>query len=822
MSSREGSFYSIWPVLDGKPLNLQWGQIRSNTSETKAIVRNSFQELEDGEDELNALRSLLGLSFGDIDFRNRFRFFYDQVTDELCCQTNTGTVDSPVWVDSWCVRFHDGQFQVVSQGGINSSAGFYGEGLQSIEEVAESGSEADNSVLNPTKLFFNTDDGLSVETISSGANSGQPEIRVSRPFGQAQKFEKAGKVWRVDHNYGISPLLVQVMDSSDRIIIPEIADVSDPNTAWFYFNSAFSGSVYIASGGVGAASLVPQDPFYLVVRHDEQNSKPDNTFESNCDLIFDSEYFYVNPNQDSDAGGAHKTVNISLTNKATGSTEEALLIDGSNAMTAPAQMPDGTESAPGLTFSSDNTSGLFLNSSGDVAVTVDGTEHLTVEKSAGAVRVGLGGLEIPDGTESSPGLRFSDEVGNDESGIYRPADGELAISANRAKALHLSKKEVSTPHKMKAEAFYLESGANIAGPYASYANITPGLIVGDPGTESGSITLNGSAYSSNAKISDIDGDEEVILMLHRHHPSRGAVLSFTRSDAYGAAHSNVGSGDILGSLVYAGWNSSSYEMAARIDAVVDGDIGTGYVPGRINFRLNDGQDNGFVNPIAMSLRSGGYLDVADSIRAENKIHAEAFYLNTNGAIWNNLNGDLNIGLEDVPGAMRIRSGANAPAFDDWIIFDSNGIGFGGFPADSIHSMKVNGRVGISNGDSSYPAFSFINGGDTGIFLRTVTRKSLGFSLGGVEHVHMDAQGVHAGGFYFTQGGEAPISYHESFALAGEWQVNHGLKSPAYICQAYHSNGKLASPTTVDASDPDVTYFYFAEAIEGRAVILGLG
>ena len=58
---RNGSFYGIWPVLSGKPLNLLWGEIRSNQAELKALARGTVQELEEGVDELNALRALVGL-----------------------------------------------------------------------------------------------------------------------------------------------------------------------------------------------------------------------------------------------------------------------------------------------------------------------------------------------------------------------------------------------------------------------------------------------------------------------------------------------------------------------------------------------------------------------------------------------------------------------------------------------------------------------------------------------------------------------------------------------------------------------------------------
>ncbi|MCI0557817.1 MAG: hypothetical protein MN733_04925, partial [Nitrososphaera sp.] len=305
-------FYSPWPVLDGKPLSSQWGEIRSNQAESKALVRNSFQELQDGQEELNALRALLGQAYGDLIFSNRYRFYYNKSTLEFCLQKNDGTVASPTWTDVWCVRLSDGQLQIVSNGGISSAAGFYGPDLERLEQIGETGSAAgDESFLHRSKLFFNVDDGFELNDISSGGNQGGVEVRFTAPFGRAEEFPKVGKEWVVNHDYGISPVLVQVMDGDKRVIIPDLVDVSDPNTAYFYFNEVTTGSVYIASGGVGAASLLPIDPFYLVVRNENQPAA-DRTFIHNADLQFDSRFFYVNVDLDPAGGGSHKSAFISF------------------------------------------------------------------------------------------------------------------------------------------------------------------------------------------------------------------------------------------------------------------------------------------------------------------------------------------------------------------------------------------------------------------------------------------------------------------------------------------------------------------------------
>jgi hypothetical protein len=499
MPDRFGTFYPIWPILDGKPLNYQWGEVRLNTAETKAVVRNSFQELETDVDELNAQRALLGLAFGDLIFSKKYRFFYNKATFDLCCQRNTGTVASPIWVDAFCVRYSDGQFQAVGEGGIRSAAGFYGPGLQSIEEVAESGSSADVSIRNPTKIFFNADDGFGVQPISSGANAGQPEIRFTQPFGRAQVFPKTGRVWQVDHNFGVTPVMAQVMDNDDVIVIPGKADLSNPNTAWFYFDAVFAGKAYIASGGLGAHSLVPRDPFYLVIRTQEQD-RSTHTFKPNADLVFDARFFYVNVDMDPAHGGAHKSAFVSLHSGGGGGVTahgaltglgppaddhpQYLLVDGTRAMTGDLNMGGndvrnahaGTfsdrvlaeafylESGSGGEFSKRGNDVLIKSKDGDVFIdddlTVSGSIRSEDKVTAEAFYLINGGELLPNGQLDHGALQG---LADNDHPQYLLRDGSAAMTGD----LNLGGKDVLNAaagiftDKVRAEAFYLETGGEL-------------------------------------------------------------------------------------------------------------------------------------------------------------------------------------------------------------------------------------------------------------------------------------------------------------------------------------------------------------------------
>jgi len=458
---RSGNFYPVWPLLDGKPLSHQWGQIRQNTAETKAIVRNSVQELGPG-DTLNAVRAYLGQEFGDLDFRNRYRFFFNSATEELRAQINDGTEADPVWRDAWHIQRNDGKFVADGAGGITSDAGFYGPGLRTIAEVAESGSEADatHSVKNPSKIFFNANDGFGVEPIPTGANAGSPEIKFTQPFGRAQTYQKAGKVWEVNHEFGTSPLMVQVMDMDDRVVIPDKADLSDPDVAHFYFNEVFTGKVLIASGGLGSYALRPRDPFYIVVRTGEQSSH-DRLFQPNLNLVFDRRYFYVNTDLDDVAGGSNPNAFVSLTN-----------------------LNDGTSR-----FNTVQAEGFY---------------------APGGELAGEG-IKVTDGTVSTPSIAFSSET---DSGLYRPGDGEVGLAVGGEKRVTFGTSGgVSFREHVTAEAFYLTSGGEISAltvreqdniPTINNINtlvFTSGTVT-DDGNGQASIDIAGGGGGSRPDIHD--------------------------------------------------------------------------------------------------------------------------------------------------------------------------------------------------------------------------------------------------------------------------------------------------------------------------------
>jgi len=295
-------FYSPWPKF-GKRLNFQWGELRQDIAILKAVARAQVQDVETGDDVVNANRILAGLEFGEqttnsTQFKNQFRLFYDKDEDKFCIQRNTGTEAAPVWVDYLCIDQTTGMVTVngldAGSLGIGSDGGFYGLPDQRLKRIGEAGgADGTMTVFAPPDteaIWFNSND-FYLTSIKGGQFAGTPIVNAKNSFGVSRVFSASGGEWIINHNFNTSPVMAQVFDDQDRIIIPGEVDVSDPNVAYFYFDSSISGKVIIATGGLGAAELVPLDPFYLIVRLENRTDVP--RFDNFADLVFDKDDFYV-------------------------------------------------------------------------------------------------------------------------------------------------------------------------------------------------------------------------------------------------------------------------------------------------------------------------------------------------------------------------------------------------------------------------------------------------------------------------------------------------------------------------------------------------
>ena len=195
-SIRNGLFYSIWPVL-GKRMNFQWGNVRQNTSEDKAVVRSTVLDVEDGEDILNARKDVAGRELGEADFQRRWRTFYDKDEDRWKLQRNSGTQAVPVWEDVLEFDDADGSGDHTG-GGFTFSGTVFADGFSSdsfygithpeiLYRVAEYPTPGGTEALHVQNLLFN--DRHFYITYGGGALEGEPLINLlNKDFGKAQVF----------------------------------------------------------------------------------------------------------------------------------------------------------------------------------------------------------------------------------------------------------------------------------------------------------------------------------------------------------------------------------------------------------------------------------------------------------------------------------------------------------------------------------------------------------------------------------------------------------------------------------------------------------
>jgi len=190
-----------------------------------------------------------------------------------------------------------------------------------------------------------------------------------------------------------------------------------------------------------------------------------------------------------------------------------------------------------------------------------------------------------------------------------------------------------------AEAFYLESAGNI---YAdndnntiidadgNYVKIIDSAVIGNPGSEDDGISLDSVIYDGTLKVSEIGTTNLGSVILHRHSDVLPQAIIATRSRGETQTHVDVVNNDSLFFIAAAGRSSGTYEYASLIDFRVEGTPTTGAVPGKIDFRTNAGADVG-LNPIlAMTIHSDQHISMENSLFVENKVTAEAFYMQKGG------------------------------------------------------------------------------------------------------------------------------------------------------------------------------------------------
>lgn len=108
-------------------------------------------------------------------------------------------------------------------------------------------------------------------------------------------------------------------------------------------------------------------------------------------------------------------------------------------------------------------------------------------------------------------------------------------------------------------------------------------ILGDPGTESTGININGATFQSTLKVSDIDGTNFAQTILHRHSTVLEPLIVGARSNSNTSSHGNIAADQTVFSIYGTGWETDNYKIfgSLNITASTLGSLSSTSSPGKI-------------------------------------------------------------------------------------------------------------------------------------------------------------------------------------------------------------------------------------------------
>lgn len=166
----------------------------------------------------------------------------------------------------------------------------------------------------------------------------------------------------------------------------------------------------------------------------------------------------------------------------------------------PLLAPDGSAAAPPYSFTSANSTGMYLGGAGDLGFSVGGTLRFDITSSSAIASVPI---LIVNGTAGAPSLAFTSDADGTGTGIYRVGVNSMGISANGVLALTID-----------------TSGVTAAGPLAA-SNLS--------GANSGDVTIGTFGSSPTAK--GISISSQVITLQPADGTNAGAVSATTQTFA---------------------------------------------------------------------------------------------------------------------------------------------------------------------------------------------------------------------------------------------------------------------------------------------------
>lgn len=304
MSVRVFDFYNPWPKF-GVPLSRQWEESRTNSDAVAPLVRGAYID----ENVNNRTEhDLSGLAIGELDFRNRYRTFYDKSNNEFLIQYNTGTEAIPVWTTRFTIRDTDGRVTVNSPGGFTSVGGFYNLGGLDVA-VTVAGGEAFSNV---GTLLFSSSSGFYLTPDSSG----RPIVNIDAAAisGTVTDGANLGAGGQVFKNKVASTLNFRSIVGGSNVTVTENAndltiaasDTGEVNTAsnlgsgqgvWFdkqgvdlRFKSLVAGSGVGISATSSEITITSPPNFYGIIF---KESRLNGNVQRDDTLVVDSGAFYL-------------------------------------------------------------------------------------------------------------------------------------------------------------------------------------------------------------------------------------------------------------------------------------------------------------------------------------------------------------------------------------------------------------------------------------------------------------------------------------------------------------------------------------------------
>jgi hypothetical protein len=423
-------------------------------------------------------------------------------------------------------------------------------------------------------------------------------------------------------NAGVSTTVMQAFDNASQILFPNVNSASAPGVS-FIGNTGtgiYSGTAGTLRGAAGSSQVfgATSTTFNFTVSAKAINgaaNAPSWSFVSDDD----NGLYYIGTNNWGMSAGGTLRWDINTTRIVT---------------TLPQQGPAGSASAPTYSASGDTNTGMYLPGSDVLAFATAGTLRY---QFGAAGQLGIGGATygtantqaiVSGGASAAPSWQtvlvdgqtqtlggaktwsaaqtFNDDLNLSWTAprfVFVKTDGGadqkrwyFTGQTDGQWRLFMSNDAIST---FRDVLLFQRSGNVLTG--MDYGNSTDNpphtfygtMNIGDPGSESGSVQLDGASYDAVAKINEFGGSNDAALVLHRHANGAAVAANMLLSRARGntSAHSDVQDQDVLGRFIFAGWYTASYYRAAEIDAIVNGTPGAGDMPGALLMKVSPDGSN---------------------------------------------------------------------------------------------------------------------------------------------------------------------------------------------------------------------------------------